>query len=245
MSTAILVDAAFFIKRFRTLEPHNAYNAKRAADLVCRYALLHLKQKHRLKSSTSSDGYYEHRDLYRILVYDCSPISKKLHHPLTNKCIDFSKSREAIFRNEFHAALRKKRKVALRLGILSGDVSFTLKPSFINDLLKNKREYDSVTENDITISTRQKGVDMRMGVDITTLSLKKLVKQIVLFTGDSDFVPASKLARREGIDVILDPMWLKIHDSLHEHIDGLKSVCNKIQRNSKSKVKSVKKENNK
>ncbi|KKL84872.1 hypothetical protein LCGC14_1960370 [marine sediment metagenome] len=26
-------------------------------------------------------------------------------------------------------------------------------------------------------------------------------------SGDSDFIPAAKLARREGLDVILDPMW--------------------------------------
>jgi uncharacterized LabA/DUF88 family protein len=32
------------------------------------------------------------------------------------------------------------------------------------------------------------------------------VQQIVLISGDEDFVPALKLARREGIDFILDPM---------------------------------------
>ena len=44
------------------------------------------------------------------------------------------------------------------------------------------------------------------------------------FSGDSDFVPAAKLARREGIDFILDPMWATIRDDLHEHIDGLRTV---------------------
>ncbi len=44
-----------------------------------------------------------------------------------------------------------------------------------------------------------------------------------MIAGDSDFVPAAKLARREGIDFILDPMWNKIKDDLFEHIDGLKS----------------------
>ena len=45
--------------------------------------------------------------------------------------------------------------------------------------------------------------------------------------GDADFVPAAKLARREGIDFVLDPMWLKIPNDLNEHIDGLRSVCAK------------------
>ena len=47
----------------------------------------------------------------------------------------------------------------------------------------------------------------------------------LLISGDSDFVPAAKLARREGIDFVLDPMWSAIRPDLHEHIDGLKSTC--------------------
>jgi uncharacterized LabA/DUF88 family protein len=56
------------------------------------------------------------------------------------------------------------------------------------------------------------------------MAFKKQVDQIILVAGDSDFVPAAKLARREGIDFILDPMWASIRDDLHEHIDGLRSV---------------------
>ncbi|WP_255251341.1 NYN domain-containing protein [Pseudomonas indica] len=46
---------------------------------------------------------------------------------------------------------------------------------------------------------------MRIGVDVASLSFKKQVDQIVLIAGDADFVPAAKMARREGIDFILDP----------------------------------------
>ncbi|WP_244161096.1 hypothetical protein [Pseudomonas anguilliseptica] len=38
MTTAILVDGAYFIKRFRQIESNNAYNAERAADLIHRWA---------------------------------------------------------------------------------------------------------------------------------------------------------------------------------------------------------------
>ena len=55
------------------------------------------------------------------------------------------------------------------------------------------------------------------------LAYKKQVDQIILISGDSDFVPAAKLARREGIDFILDPMYAEIRDDLFEHIDGLES----------------------
>jgi len=46
-------------------------------------------------------------------------------------------------------------------------------------------------------------------------------------TADADFVPAAKFARREGMDVILDPMWRRVSEDLYEHIDGLRSVCPK------------------
>ncbi len=64
---------------------------------------------------------------------------------------------------------------------------------------------------------------MRIGLDIASLAYKKQTDQIILIAGDSDFVPAAKLARREGIDFILDPMWTAIKENLFEHIDGLMS----------------------
>ena len=74
----------------------------------------------------------------------------------------------------------------------------------------------------------QKGVDMRIGLDIATLAERGVVNQIVMITGDSDFVPAAKHARREGIDFVLDPMWAQISSSLSEHVDGIRQcVFNK------------------
>ena len=64
---------------------------------------------------------------------------------------------------------------------------------------------------------------MRIGIDIASLTLKKQADTIILVSADSDFVPATKLARREGVEVILDPLWHTAHSDLHEHIDGLRS----------------------
>ena len=58
---------------------------------------------------------------------------------------------------------------------------------------------------------------------MASLCLKKQADVIVLVAGDSDFVPAAKLARREGVRIILDPLWQNVSDSLFEHIDGLYS----------------------
>lgn len=68
---------------------------------------------------------------------------------------------------------------------------------------------------------------MRLGLDIASLTHNGQINQIVLISGDSDFVPAAKLARRGGIDFVLDPMWSTIRADLHEHIDGLRNVCPK------------------
>ena len=74
------------------------------------------------------------------------------------------------------------------------------------------------------------------GLDIATLSYKKLVDKIVLIAGDSDFVPAAKLARTEGIDFVLDSLGADIRDSLSLHIDGRRTCDEKyINRNRQSK----------
>ena len=72
---------------------------------------------------------------------------------------------------------------------------------------------------------KQKGVDMKIGLDMATLANKKQVEKIILITADSDFIPAIKLARKEGIIVQLDPMQNKhIKQNLLEHLDILNSV---------------------
>jgi len=215
MGTAILIDGAFFLKRFRRIEPDNYFNAERAADCAWRWALAHLKQRN------------TRHELYRIFFYDCPPLEKQMRDPLTKKNVNFKASEEAIFRQDLHQRLRTKRKVALRLGHLSDMTEWTIKPRVIGELLKGKRQFDSLTSDDIIPSVKQKGVDMRIGLDISTLVLKKQIDQIILIAGDADFIPAAKLARREGVDFVLDPMWLPVSDGLHEHIDGKRTTCPK------------------
>lgn len=87
-------------------------------------------------------------------------------------------------------------------------------------------DFSNLTEDDFCIEIDQKGVDMKIGLDIASISYKKQVEQIILISGDSDFVSAAKLARREGIDFILDPLGAPIKPDLFEHIDGLRT-CDK------------------
>ena len=60
---------------------------------------------------------------------------------------------------------------------------------------------------------------MRIGLDIASLSLKDHVDVIVLVTGDSDFIPALKFARREGKQVILVTLGQGIRPEIYAHTD--------------------------
>lgn len=210
-SVAVLIDGGFFIKRYRALIS-KGHTAKQVADQLYTFALRHV-------------GLGNH--LYRIFYYDCIPFEKKVHNPITKRVVDFKKTEQYSFRMELFEELKKKRKIALRLGTLKDSHSWSFRPGLTKELLSGKLTISDIQESDISYDLRQKGIDMKIGVDIASLTLKKFVSQIVLISGDADFVPASKLARREGVDFILDPMWNPIDDSLFEHIDGLKSTCPK------------------
>lgn len=219
---AILVDGGFFLKRLRYQFPEVDHtDPKVVASLIHGHAIRHRSQ--RTGRDENGRPVYESFDLYRIFYYDCPPFSKKMHHPITGKSIDFSKTNQAIFRIALHNELRKKRKMALRLGHLLDTSAWRLKPSVLSALLRKERDFQDLKDEDFDLDTLQKGVDMRLGLDVAALSYKKLVDQIVLIVGDSDFVPAAKLARREGIDIILDPLGQNVHAHLHEHTDGVRS----------------------
>ena len=159
-------------------------------------------------------------DLYRILVYDCAPLDKKEPNPITGDEVDFLQLPQAQFRLKFHHHLKNKRKVALRLGYLrTGE--WVIKRRAAKKLLKRKITPDDLRHNDVELDIVQKGVDMKLGIDIASLAIKRMVARIVLVSGDGDFVPAVKLARREGMDVVLDPMGARIGEALHEHNDGI------------------------
>ncbi len=217
-SVAILVDGAFYLKH------HDKYFEQTAADAVAKDLLNHCL-KHIYNKQGQNHEKREQERLYRIFFYDCAPLTKKIHHPLTNKLIDFGKSSTAVFRNDLHQQLKQTRNLALRLGFLD-EKNARWK---IKDPKKEKKFIagnlnEDLEESDIVYYAQQKSVDMKIGLDIAAMSYKKMVNKIVLISGDSDFIPAAKLARREGIEFILDPMRTMIKPDLQEHIDGLNTT---------------------
>ena len=89
----------------------------------------------------------------------------------------------------FFQELKRKRKVAIRRGVLSDDsVKYTFKLDAVNRVIagiKSGKKVD-IDQKDLTINIKQKGVDMRLGLDIASLAYKKQVDKIILIAGDSD-----------------------------------------------------------
>lgn len=98
-----------------------------------------------------------------------------------------------------------------------------LRADVMKDVCAGRRDVASPANDDHELRIEQKGVDMRIGIDIAHLAYKRLVDQMILVSGDSDFVPVAKLVRREGLDFILDPMGAHTAADLREHVDGVKS----------------------
>lgn len=218
-NVAILIDGGYFIKRLPAIIAGlDKTSASEYLKQIRRLTVSHLEQQTKIDPSVSSKA-----RLYRVFYYDARPYQNKEHAPISKTAIDFSKSPEANFRNELFSLLRKNSSTAVRLGQVVKETGWRLKSEVSKDLLKGCKAWKDLGDDDFVLGLRQKTVDMRIGLDICSLALKKQVDTIVLVAGDADFVPAAKFARREGIRVILDPLWRSVSDELFEHIDGLTS----------------------
>lgn len=207
---AVMIDGGFFIKRFNSLyNKERKLTGEQVADMMYTMAMKHVGSRN---------------TLYRIFYYDCFPLDIKHHNPVTGKCIDYKKTDAYRFKMDLLDALKRKRKVALRLGMLKNNNTWQIRPRVLKELLSGEKALTDLVEDDVFLDIKQKGIDMKIGVDITSIALKGFVNTIVLFSGDSDFVPAAKLARREGMDFILDPMYANVEPLLFEHIDGIHCV---------------------
>jgi uncharacterized LabA/DUF88 family protein len=237
MSTAVVIDGAYFLRRFKSsfpdLDETSPTDVASAVLLLARFHVaIKLQQNPIIQAigvgETDFDGSRifraeESPELYRIFFYDCPPLTKRVHYPVSNRSLTLGKTPEAILRVAVHKNLNEIRKVALRLGRLNEEFSsWKPRPDSISKWLADPKSFDPKDE-DFSISPMQKGVDMRLGLDVASMAFKKQVDQIILVAGDADFVPATKLARREGIDVVLDPMFGTAAKDLMQHVDGVRN----------------------
>ena len=139
MKTAVLVDGAFYLKRHKAYFKKPLNDAQKVAKDLLNHCLKHIDKKNGER-------------LYRIFFYDCPPVTKKMHHPLTNEAVDLGKSQTAIFRCNLHNQLKQTRNVALRLGYLD-DANGRWKirdPEKEKQLLTGKLSRDDLEVSDIT-----------------------------------------------------------------------------------------------
>ena len=139
-------------------------------------------------------------ELYRVFYYDSAPYVGKQRNPLSNEEIDFSQNPGVAGRERFLKELNSKPQVALRIGSLAFR-GWKLTEQVHNDLLNSKIKAVEINSSHIKPNFMQKGVDMKIGIDIASLVFKKIVSRIILFSADTDMTPAMKLARIEGVQI--------------------------------------------
>lgn len=198
---AVLMDGAYVIKR---LDPmgRSFPRAETVRGLASRIA-------------SSERG---HR-LYRVFFYHADPYSEAQRHPLTREWIQFGDTATA--RN--NDRLLRELEEAVNFAVRRGEVAFRgwrVRRAVGRALAGNSG--DDLGAEDFLPNLTQKGVDMRIGLDIAALALKRLADTVLLVTGDADMIPAMKFARREGMRVGLCTLGFDgIRRELRAHTDFL------------------------
>ena len=198
---AILLDGGFLTKKlYGRLGRHAT-----ADDVVA--------QCDGLRRLPALSGY----ELLRIYYYDAPPSSETVVRPISRSRLSLATTERFRLSQSLYDQLVMKADFALRMGEtrLSPE-RWRLKPRVARALVNGPRE---LQDTDFDIDLAQKGVDMRIGLDMARLALRETVRAVVVVTGDSDFVPAFKFVRREGIKVILDPMGHNVRPELRAHSD--------------------------
>jgi uncharacterized LabA/DUF88 family protein len=152
--------------------------------------------------------------LHRIFFYDAEPLEAVATLPLGGGTVDFGRSTVVSRNKRIQAALVRKPFLALRLGELFHE-GWRLRRS----VLQKDGPQIMIGAQEFEPDIRQKGVDMRIGLDIASLTLKQQVQVVVLVTADSDFVPAMKFARREGAQLFLITLGHGIREGMRAHAD--------------------------
>ena len=125
--------------------------------------------------------------LFRTFYYDCDPYKGTVRLPVSGQ--------EWTYDNDgWLNILATKDSFAVRRGVLKFR---SFKPK--NIPVQGKH----LSDGDFKPDFEQKGVDMRIGLDIATFAASKAVHRIILISGDTDCVPAMKYGRIAGLQIIV------------------------------------------
>jgi uncharacterized LabA/DUF88 family protein len=198
---AVLIDGGFIKKKLQERHKHfpSVKEIQTEVDRIKAHALL------------------KEYVLLRVYFYDAPPATGVLTNPLDRKQIDLAKSPHYARNISLQQALEMQPDFALRSGETAVH-GWSLGSAALDSLAQKTRP---LTAKDLVPDIEQKGVDLRIGLDIARLSLCKFADVIVVITGDSDMVPAFKFARREGVRVYLDHMGHGVRRELKAHVDAV------------------------
>ena len=188
---AILLDGAFVTKRLYSK--------------LCRHVTADdiIAECNRLKGLPFVQDY----ELLRIYYYDASPSAEQVNYPVSRNAYNLAETERYRRSESLYAQLGLRPNFALRLGhVVLSPHRWKMKPTVGRQLIKTPR---TLTDADFLLDISQKGVDMRVGMDMARLALREMVRTVIVVTGNSDFVPAFKFVRREGVKVILRPIGRK------------------------------------
>lgn len=157
--------------------------------------------------------------LHRIYWYDAMPLETGANRPLKGGHVDFSATALAQTSKALLNGLCTLPHVSLR----RGDLVFR-GWRIRKGRLPDREPSVTLFSTDLEPNIQQKGVDMRIGLDIASLTMKAHADTIVLVAGDSDFIPAMKFARREGARLYLVTLNHSVRPGMREHSDLLLDV---------------------
>jgi len=189
---SVLIDGGFFIQKFYELNKRHPKHTDVIAEVN--------KAMECVKAKTNGDT---SDILFRIYYYDCEPFGRVIKDHTGQNTIDFSTSPTYTTKNRFLKSLFREDKVALRIG----ELSFDGWKQDLHNPTKWKPDF------------KQKGVDMKVGLDMAWMATKRIVDKIVLIAGDSDFISPIKFVRKEGLQVYLYRMNHYVKESLIQHCD--------------------------
>ncbi|MBK3719083.1 NYN domain-containing protein [Staphylococcus arlettae] len=207
---AIIVDGQFLLHRIRDAQSSTQY-----PNLEDQYNFL-------TNLINSND-----EELFRIFYYQGSPNKQTVDKPISKEKINFSESQINKYSSNLITELSNKDFVAMRLG----DTFFRgwkLKNPVLEKIRKGIiKDTSKLTDDDFTPDFQQKGVDIKIGLDVAWLSNNNIVDRIYMVTGDADFIPALKQARRDGIQIKLVKIGTKkINNDLLKHSDFILDLSN-------------------
>jgi len=218
--TAILVDGSFYLRRARSLWGN--ISAPERVDELMRYAQYHILRNNRARLEGGK------RSLYRVFYYDCPPVvGKSVYQPWNGRNTTFGRTNLSYqWNSEFQDLLASRTKVAMRMGtVTTTGLRYVPKKDAMKDLASGVRAFSELEQSDFElVGMKQSGVDMKIGLDVASLSQGRVVDQIILIADDTDFIPAIKTARRAGVDFLLDPLGNHVSKELLAQVDDLEDL---------------------